>query len=370
MTEHSTAELPDLFRFEGGQRVRTVADWRRRRQELLDIILDIEYGRLPPAPSAVYAEELLHEPAAQLPGARHVRHRLTMPTDRALGFALDLLVPPGGGPFPVVLNGDACWGFPANEIVHEVLGRGYALAVFNRVEIVPDQDEPLRISGLYSVYPHGDYGALAAWAWGYHRCVDFLQTRGDVDATRIAITGHSRGGKAVLLAGATDERIALTAPNDSGCCGAGCFRYQGPGSETLADIVRRFPYWFGPRLSEFVGREQSLPFDQHSLKALVAPRPLLSTEALGDLWANPTGTWQTHLAAREVYRFLGAEERIGIWYRQGGHNHGPADWSALLDYADWQLRGLAPRTRFDVDPFGGLSAAYSWSAPAPQYPKG
>ncbi len=55
-----------------------------------------------------------------------------------------------------------------------------------------------------------------------------------------------------------------------------------------------------------------MPFDQHFLKALVAPRALLSTEGLGDLWSNPSGTWQTYLAAREVCRFLGAEERIGI----------------------------------------------------------
>ena len=34
-----------------------------------------------------------------------------------------------------------------------------------------------------------------------------------------------------------------------------------------------------------------------------------------DHHANPSGTWQTHQAAREAYRFLGNEERIGIWFR-------------------------------------------------------
>jgi hypothetical protein len=124
-----------------------------------------------------------------------------------------------------------------------------------------------------------------------------------------------------------------------------------------------FPYWYSPRLSEFIDREQDLPFDQHSLKALVAPRALLSTEALGDLWANPSGTYQTYLAAREAYRFLGSEERIGIWYREGGHDHGIADWKAFLDFADLQFRGIAPDSRFDVNPFPDMPSAFSWSAP-------
>jgi hypothetical protein len=110
-------------------------------------------------------------------------------------------------------------------------------------------------------------------------------------------------------------------------------------------------FWFGPRLSEYIGREAELPFDQHFLKAAIAPRLLLTTEALGDLWANPAGTWQTHAAAREVYRFLGVEERIGIWYRAGGHAHGRADLETLLDFMDWHFRGRQPVFRYDRDPF-------------------
>ncbi len=239
----------------------------------------------------------------------------------------------------------------------------YIIARFNRVEIVPDNGRPDRVSGLYAVYPDGDYGALAAWAWGYHRCVDLLATLDCVKADQIAAVGASRGGKAALLAGATDERIALTAPNDSGCCGAGCFRRQGPGSETLEDMIHGAAHWLSPRMKAYVGRERSLPFDQHSVKALIAPRPLLTTEALGDLWANPTGTWQTHVAAREVYRFLGVGQRIGISYREGRHAHLLPDWEAFLDFADWHFRGQPPSRPFDACPFPDLARAFSWSAP-------
>ena len=357
------SELPDLFRFFDGRRVQDLAQWRQRRQELLESILQVEYGALPPAPAGVQAEPLHTHTMARLLQAAHWQYRLVIGTDRPFWFLLDLLVPKADGPLSVMLTGDACWRYVTDEIALAVLGRGYILAQFNRVEIVPDVRGGGRQAGLYAVYPDGTFGALAAWAWGYHRCVDFLATLPFVDAAKIAVVGHSRGGKAALLAGATDERIALTAPNDSGCGGAGCFRHAGPRSETLADILRSFPYWFSPGLAEYVGREDQLPFDQHSLKALVAPRALLSTEALGDLWANPTGAWQSHRAACEAYRFLGRPGRIGIWYRPGEHRHSLADWEAALDFADWQFRGKVPSRRFDDNPFPDLPPAHTWSAP-------
>jgi dienelactone hydrolase len=161
-------------------------------------------------------------------------------------FVIDLLYPQGPGPFPVVLRGDGCWGMPSDEVVRSVLSRGYILANFNRTELAPDNAN--RSIGLFSSYPNGDFGGIAAWAWGFHRCVDFLLTEPQVDRARIVITGHSRGGKAALLAGALDSRIALTVANGSGCGGAGCFRFEGEKAERLENILQSFPYWFTPRL--------------------------------------------------------------------------------------------------------------------------
>ncbi len=377
-------ELPDLFEFQSGERVRSEEDWLRRREELRELILNIEYGHLPP-PAEVRGE-LLHPHQCAVTGAEHSTYRLVIEGGQApFWFILHLLKPraeggsSGGERRPVVINGDGCWKYVTEAVVAEVLRRGHILATFNRTEIVPDAYRSERDSGLYLVYPQGDFGALSAWAWGYHRVVDFLLTRDDVDPDRLAVVGHSRGGKTVLLAGATDERIALTAPNNSGSGGAGCFRWHAEGCEKLEDGWRMVPYWYSPRVAEYVGHEENLPFDQHALKALVAPRALLSTEALADLWANPSGTYQTYAAAREVYRFLGAEQRIGIWYREGDHNHGLVDWQAFLDFADWQFGatgGHDPvhavpdwdrvpelRMRFAPNPFPDMPKAFSWMAP-------
>lgn len=340
------AELPSLFRFDDGRPVRDAADWPQRRIEVARHVVDLQYGRLPPVPAAVRIERLNASAVNWIAGASYLTLRLVTEAPD-FSFLLNLVIPPGEGPFPVLLHGDGCWRTATDSITQEVVERGFILAQFNRTEIVPDIAASGRSVGLYREVPDGNFGALAAWAWGYHRCIDALVQLPEVDAAKIVITGHSRGGKTVLLAGATDERVAVTVGNCSGCGGAGCYRHQGPQSETLGAIVRGFPHWFSRDLNAYIGREEALPFDQHFLKALVAPRALLTCEALGDLWANPSGTHVTYEAARELYRFLGVETRIGLRTREGGHAHSHADWCAGLDFATEQLRGIPARSRFN-----------------------
>jgi len=339
------------------------AEWPLRRRELLDLVVDLEYGGLPPAPDETVTEPLHEHTLAAFDHARHAQYRIATGPAPACTFVLDLTIPPGAGPFPVVLTGDGCWRYVTEAVTQAVLRRGCILAVFNRCEIAPDVGSSDRTTGVYRTCAGGACGALAAWAWGIQRAVDALQGMSCVESGRIAVVGHSRGGKAALLAGATDERIAVTCANGSGCGGAGSFRWRGPGSERLADILRVFPYWFGPRLQAYAGREDELPFDQHSLAALLAPRALIFTEALGDHWANPGGAWQTFLGAREAYRFLGAEPRLGIAYREGVHEHTLEDWNVFLDFMEAQARGGGRRICRAPEAFRQLPPAFSWSAP-------
>ncbi|MCS6950469.1 MAG: hypothetical protein NZ520_08425 [bacterium] len=353
------AELPNPFLRPDGKRIASPREWKPLREHWLALVLHYQYGNLPPLPRAVQAEKHDETELGDLKAIR-TEYQLHIETPVPVSTRLLLFRPRQRGRRPAIIDGDLCWGEPKGEIVEEVMRRGYMLAFFDRTHIAPDSAER---QGVYEAHPDYEGGRLAAWAWGYHRVVDFLLTLPDVHPKRIVATGHSRGGKTALLAGATDERIALTAPNNSGCGGAGCYRYQAPGSETIADILRNFPFWFHPRFQQFVGRVERLPFDQHIVKALVAPRAQLSTEALADLWANPEGTQVTYLAAKEVYRFLRAEERIGIWFREGGHEHSLADWQALLDFADWQLLGKPPARAFDRLAFPQREGVFSWRAP-------
>jgi hypothetical protein len=360
-------ELPDPFQFIDGGRVASPADWPARRKEMLKLILTYEYGHLPPPPVKSSAAMLISHQYRPLI-ATHKQFKITCDLGDAkdkVSFVIDLLYPPGDGPFPVILRGDGCWGGTPDLIARQILDRGYILADFNRCEMAADRaDEPV---GLFAAYPDHEFGAIAAWAWGYHRAVDFLVTQPEVDKEKIAITGHSRGGKAVILAGATDERIALTAPNNSGTGGAASFRFQTPESESLQRITNSFPTWLSPRIKDFIGRENEMPFDQHFVKACIAPRALLTTEALADFHANPSGTWLTHRAAREVYAFLGHPEKIAINFRSGGHEHGAQGFSTLLDFADEVFFDRkSPKRDWNPNQFPDLPPAYSWKAPTTQ----
>ena len=345
--------------------MRLHAQWRERRSEIQALMVPLAYGELAASPEGVHGEVLHTAVVKRFGGARLMSCRVVV--NGAHAFLMRIFVPTGPGPYPVVLDGDGCWHHANDEVIAAVLSAGYVFAQFNRVEVAPDAGHRVEathaavaVAVAVSEMLPPNCPALMAWAWAYHRAVDALFTLDFVDLNCIAIVGHSRGGKAALLAGATDERITLTSANGSGAGGAGCFRFQGPGSETLADVVGTFPYWFSSNLAQFAGRENALPFDQHFLKALMAPRALLTTEALQDHWANPSGTWLTHLAAREVYKFLGVDGRIAIAYRDGGHDHCMADWRTLLGFCESVFRGKARADVLQVNPFPDHQASFNW----------
>lgn len=322
---------PDLLRFNAGETVHLARQWPMRRQEVRGCVVPLAYGDIPPTPAQTAAIHLHIAPVRQFSSVQVTRLlTLRVEVDAKHAFLMQVFVPGGGTSMPVVLSGDGCWHYATDQVIAEVVRRGYVFAQFNRVEVAADP------SPLDGGAPNRNF-ALAWWAWAYHRAIDVLSGLAFVNPAAISVVGHSRGGKAALLAGATDERIALTCANNSGAGGAGCFRIQGAGAETLGNLLEKFPHWMNPALQPFVGRENELPFDQHFLKALIAPRALLTTEALDDPWANPSGTWQTHLAAAEVYELLGAREKIACKFRPGGHEHNLEDWCTFLDFADLHL---------------------------------
>ena len=347
---------------------KTPEEWRRRRKEILDLIVDLEYGGMPPQPESVRLEPL-HM-------ARHIGvETYKVHINEKFNFLLQLFTPPAAftGKRPVLLTGDACYKKCNEEVIADANRRGFIVAKFNRNEFAHDMYTMRRDGGIYEMYPDLTFGALSAWAWGYSRALDALEQIDCADATQVAITGHSRGGKTILLAGATDERIAYTNPNNSGAHGCGCWRYvqnnpaAGEGedkrSERLADLTRSVPYWLGPEMPKYNGRDGEIPHDMHFFKALVAPRCFLETEALADVWSNPRGSYLTYLAAKEVYRFLGAEDNISAFYREGGHNHGLNDFITLLDFCDCKREGRPLPEGYMRNPFPGLEKIYDWEAP-------
>jgi len=354
-------ELPDPFRLLDGSRVKTTSDWDKRRGELKTIIEYYSYGHMPPAPENIIAEKLSSTSVFD-GGAQQEYLLLSMGPDNAIKVNVQMLIPAGAGPFPAIIKNDNSHT-SVPPIAAEIVRRGYAVVTYARTDLDPDENNV--VGPAQEAYPDYDWATLAVWAWGGMRVLDYLETLDFIDTTKVAITGHSRGGKTALLAGALDERFTLVVPNGSGCGGAGCYRILGPNSESLEAITdpKRFSYWFHPQLRTFAGKIDRLPFDQHFLKALVAPRALLSTDALGDKWANPLGTQVTYQAAQEVFDFLGVPEKNGLHFREGGHDQNAEDWRALIDFADEQFFGKKTDRDFKKLPFPEAPKAFTWTAP-------
>ena len=342
-------KLPDPFLFLDGSRVQTKEDWARRREEILELVLNIQYGHLPEAPGNVkrkriFSKQILHDGVTRLE-----KHILTMGPKNRIRSQLDLYFPANSDKScPVILN--IGWNSP---VIKEINERGYIFAGFGPERFDRSEEGRPTPGAVEQAYPDMEVATLAAWAWGASRMLDYLETLPEVDASKVIITGHSRSGKAALLAGAVDERFAIVNPNGSGCGGAGLYRILGPDCEDLEAITRpeRWQEWFQNDFRDYAGKEAHLPFDQHFMRALIAPRPVLSTDGTDDTWANPIGTQANYLAAQPVYDFLGVPARNAIHFRSGGHDHDAVDYLALLDFADWQFFGKEGTIEFNQVPF-------------------
>jgi hypothetical protein len=239
--------------------------------------------------------------------------------------------------------------------VDDVIGRGYALATFYCGDVAPDDKGHCRDMGVFPHYrepgrtkpgPH-EWGAVAAWAWGISRAIDYLVTDKDIDGGRLAVVGWSRLGKAAMVAAAFDERVALVIPHQAGCGGTAPSRAKV--GESVRQINSGNPHWFAIEFRSFNTEPERLPFDQNCLVALVAPRAVLLTNAVKDTGANPEGQFEVLRAAEPAYRLLGAEgldaksmpgvntlvgSTLGFHIRPGSHSIGREDWAVFLRYAD------------------------------------
>jgi hypothetical protein len=236
--------------------------------------------------------------------------------------------------------------------VKDAIKRGYGMAVFSSSDLDPDNFDNFKngIHGVLDKNPRPDdaWGTIAAWAWGASRCMDYLVTDKDLNHSKIAIVGHSRGGKTALWAGAEDTRFSMVVSNESGAGGAALARRRF--GETVERLNTVFPHWFCKNYSHFNNNEDAMPVDMHMLLALIAPRPLYIDCADEDLWGDPHGSYLSLYNAMPVYKLLGYTSempsvmpplekqvisgRVGFHIRAGSHSLLLKDWTRFMDFAD------------------------------------
>ena len=291
-------------------------------------------GTFPPPPQHIRAE-ITHE----MNDGEVIRQTIVLhfsietyqtPSSQHAGEAtltLELMIPPGDGPFPVFMTQ---WNHRHWAAV--AVRRGYIGCIYAGADLKDDTEAYANIC-----YPQYDFTRLMRRAWGASRVVDYLFTLPVVDKEKIGITGHSRNGKQSLMAAAFDERFTAVISSSGGTGAEDPFRYTSDkyNNETILDISDSFPNWMHPRLRFFIGREHKLPVDQNSMMALVAPRGLMLSSAITEGAGNPWGIEQAFLASQHVYRFLDAEENLAIRLRHGRHGTAARDIEAYVDFFDY-----------------------------------
>lgn len=385
--------LPDPLTTLDGASITTASEWsKQRRPEILSLFEDHVYGRTPSADIDVRFE--LRESDDQAYGGRATRKQVRAHfAARGHRTVMDMLIylpNNAAGPAPLVIglnfNGNHTVtndpAVPVNEgwmravknagivnhrsteaargtsakrwAIEAALDRGYGIATIYCGDIDPDFDDGFQ-NGIHPLfYRNGqtrpkinEWGTVGAWAWGLSRAMDYFETDEKINATQVAVIGHSRLGKASLWAGATDERFAIVISNNSGCGGAALARRHF--GETVQRINTSFPHWFNDAHQSYNENESALPVDQHMLIALMAPRPVYIASATVDVWADPRGEFLAGKHAEPVYALFGktgleANEQpapdhpvgdsIGYHIRTGKHNVTAYDWTQYLDFAD------------------------------------
>ena len=386
--------LPDPLVCQDGSQVTTAEQWREvRRPELFALFESQMFGRAPQKPAALHWE-VFEQSDSALDGTA-IRKQVTIyfAEDKA-GPRMDLLlylpksaaaqsVPVYLGlnfngnhtittdpavrlatvwqrdrPNQAAIAGEDTRGSAASRWpVAEIVQRGYGVGVIYYGDIDPDFDDGFQ-NGVHALYHAGDkprpaandWGSIATWAWGLSCALDYLQTDEHVSGDRVAVVGHSRLGKTALWAGAADERFALVISNDSGCGGAALSRRRY--GEKVKRINTSFPHWFCDNFLQYNDNEPQLPFDQHELIALMAPRPVVVCSAVDDRWADPRGEFLAAKLASPVYALFGYRgieqddlpatnqlvgDRIGYQIRPGKHDMTDIDWHAYLEFGDRYL---------------------------------
>jgi len=364
--------LTDPLRLKSGEKVGDAAAWWQLRRP--EIVRDFEseiYGKAPrPAPAVTWEvtqvdPQALDGKAIMKTVVGHIdnsvypaatpRIELTLWIPARVTGPVPMMVAVEGGPPPAGRRNTAPPPPPAQgpSAMLQVLDHGWGYATFAATTVQADNGAGLQ-SGIIGLVNRGqprqpgDWGALAAWAWGLSRSIDYLQTDPSVDSLRLGVEGHSRWGKTALLAAASDPRWAVCYASCSGEGGAKPSRRDW--GETLDDVAGMGEsHWMAGNFLKYAKHWGDLPVDSPELMALVAPRPLFVTGGTKDQWADPHGEFLAAVAAGPVYRLLGKKDLgtdvmpapdagltdgdLAFRYHEGGHTD-ILDWPVFLKFAD------------------------------------
>ncbi len=374
----SQQNIPELLMAKNGNTIASSKQWEKlRRPEILAMVESEMYG-IVPGELKISEINILDQDVQALQG-KAIRKQVKLTfrgNQKELSVELLMYLPKGKKSYPTFLGynfsgnhtiyGDTAihiakeWNGAAkprgvetsNWEVERLINAGCGVATMYYWDIAPDREDfsigiyPLLYKAGQTKPANNEWGSLAAWAWGLSRALDYMKTDKQVDGSKVIVIGHSRLGKAALWAGARDKRFAAVISNNSGCGGASIYREKA--GETLLKMNNRFPRWTAVNFKKYTENESLLPFDQHMVLAMVAPRPLYVASASEDAWADPKNEFKSALLATEVYKLYGLKginspnfpelnmhvgATVSYHIRNGKHNILAYDWDQYISFA-------------------------------------
>jgi hypothetical protein len=375
-------KLPDPLVSKSGRKITTPRMWwQQRRAEIVEDFDREIYGRVPKVTPKVKWEvtSTTREANGDVPV---ITKKLVGHVDNSgyplitVDIQLTLTTPANAtGPVPVMMEFGFVFppGFrppapppgtptPSGPTwQQQVLAKGWGYASIIPGSIQADNGAGLT-QGIIGLCNKGqprkldDWGALRAWAWGASRALDYFATDKSIDGRQVGLEGHSRYGKATLVAMAYDQRFAIAFVSSSGEGGAKLHRRNW--GELVENVAGTGEYhWMAGNFLKYAGplNWSDMPVDSHELIALCAPRPVfISSGANGDAWVDAKGMFLAAVGAGPVYRLLGRKD-LGtnefpavesplidgdVAFRQhsGGHTPGP-NWPTFLTFAGRYIKG-------------------------------
>lgn len=383
--------LPALLKFENGKQVKSVKDWKKRREEILDLLQKEMYGQRPIKPAKMKFEVFDLDTNAL--NGKAIRKQIKVifnPKQDSVYMDILMYVPKNITRPPVIVglnfggnqevlndsairithswvgkkskgavNNKASEGSRgvASEVwpVEKMLDAGFASATIYCGDIDPDYDNTT--NAVQSLYPKlqdrkDNFSTIGAWTWGLSRAMDYLEKDKGINPDQVILTGLSRLGKAALWAGATDQRFAMVISTESGKGGDALFQRQF--GESVERINTVFPQWFCLNFSKYSNHVAEMPFDQHMVLAMVAPRPFYLGSAAEDLNEDPKGEFLAMKAIEPVYQLYGFKglptdempavnqaiygDRLGFHLREGKHGITAFDWDNYIKFIKVHLK--------------------------------
>ncbi len=334
----------------------TGRELNENRDEIKSILQSEEYGYIPKKPIDLAAEVLSEETNFCAGKATLYSIRLDADADGGrISFPIRLCLPSKKELHKIVVFINFRPDVPDRYLpAEEIIDRGWGFASLYYQDVTSDNgDFSDKAAGVLHNDTEDGCGKIAMWAWAAMRVMDYLQTRDDIDKKNIAVAGHSRLGKTALVVGAFDERFAFVHSNDSGAGGSALYSLIDENGEHIADLIKHFRFWFCKKYAGYIGKEKELPFDQHYLMSLIAPRVLSIGSAVNDLWATPPAERRSAEMASLAWESLGCkglshaelsevdkmyhEGRVGYYVRSGNHYMSRQDWINMLDFFDKNL---------------------------------